>query len=101
MYEYKCQLIQIINGNTIEAFIDLGFDISIRMNIKIFGVVQDENAKLALASILPKTFICKTVYNKRGKTGRILGHLYHETESGERININEVMIAQGFELKNS
>lgn len=98
MYEYACRMIRVVNGNTVEADIDLGFDISIRMNIKLYGVSTSEQAKEELIRLLTKNFICRTVYNKRGKMGRVLGYVYVEDENGELININDVMIAQGHSL---
>jgi len=91
-------MIRIINGNTVEADIDLGFGISIKMNIKLYGVSASEEAKADLIRILPRSFICRTMYTKRGKTGRVLGYAYVEDETGDLININDVMIAQGHAL---
>jgi micrococcal nuclease len=98
MYEYACRMIRVINGNTVEADIDLGFDISIRMNIKLYGVSTSEQAKDELIRLLTKRFVCRTLYNKRGKIGRVLGYVYVEDETGDLININDVMIAQGHSL---
>jgi endonuclease YncB( thermonuclease family) len=98
MYEYACRMIRIINGNTVEADIDLGFEISIRMNIKLYGVSASEQAKDELIRLLTKRFVCRTLYNKRGKIGRVLGYVYVEDETGDLININDVMIAQGHSL---
>ena len=98
MYEYACRMIRVINGNTVEADIDLGFEISIRMNIKLYGVSASEQAKDELIRLLTKRFVCRTLYNKRGKIGRVLGYVYVEDETGDLININDVMIAQGHSL---
>ena len=98
MYEYPCRMIRVVNGNTVEADIDLGFEISIRMSIKLYGVSTSEEAKEALIRLLTKNFICCTIYNKRGKMGRVLGYVYVEDDTGELININDIMIAQGHSL---
>lgn len=98
MYEYACRMIRITNGNTVKADIDLGFGISIQMDIKLYGVSASEESKNELIKILPKNFICRTIYNKRGKVNRVLGYVYVEDENGDLININDVMIAQGHSL---
>lgn len=99
MYEYPCRLIRIVSGNTVEADIDLGFGLSIKQRIKLFGIDDTEEARVALVKLLPREFVCRTVYNKRGKVGRCLGHVFKEDDQGELININELMINQGIAKK--
>ena len=36
MYEYKCKLERVIDGNTIEAEIDLGFNVVVRQRIRLY-----------------------------------------------------------------
>jgi len=38
MYEYKCFTIRVVDGNTIDAEVDLGFNVLVRQRIKLFGV---------------------------------------------------------------
>lgn len=38
MYEYKCFTIRVVDGNTIDAEIDLGFNVLVRQRIKLYGV---------------------------------------------------------------
>ena len=38
MYTYSAKLIRVIDGDTIDLEIDLGFDLSIRQRLKLFGV---------------------------------------------------------------
>ena len=37
MYEYKIKLDRVIDGDTIDANIDLGFDVSVKKKNKIYG----------------------------------------------------------------
>lgn len=89
-------MIRITNGNTIESEIDLGFGLSLKMNIKLFGVDDTEEAKTFLIKNLPREFVCRTNYTKRGKAGRVLGEVFVPDEQGNLLNINELMIKQGF-----
>jgi hypothetical protein len=98
MREFPCQLIRVINGNTVEADFDLCFGVTIRLNIRLFGVDDSDKAMTALIKMLPRNFICETTYNKRGKVGRCLGQIYMIDQDGIRININEQMLLQGFVL---
>lgn len=101
MYEYPCRLIRVNNGNTIEADIDLGFGISIKQKIRLFGVdaVESDAGKATLATAIPTEFIVKTIYSKRGKIGRVLGIIFKEDSNGNLININELLIEQGLATK--
>lgn len=99
MYEYSCRLIRVINGNTIEADIDLGFEINIKQKIRLYGVEATEVGKAALIAAIPQTFLVQTIYSKRGKVGRVLGVIYLVGEDGSYININESLIDTGIVKK--
>ena len=38
MYEYKAKLIRVIDGDTIDALIDLGFDVWVKKRIRLYGI---------------------------------------------------------------
>jgi len=99
MYEYSCQLIRVINGNTIEADIDLGFNIVIKQKIRLFGINDTEETKAALVKNIPKEFVCRTVYNKRGKVGRVLGHVFKIDDDGNLIDICDQLVGLGIAKK--
>lgn len=111
MYEYKCYVIRVVDGCTVDAQIDLGFNVLIRQRIKLYGIFCEDiksiteternkaiASKNKLAEMLGKEFICKTVLNKRGKVGRTLGHVFVEDETGNETNINQKMINEGFAI---
>lgn len=108
MYTYKAKLIRVIEGDTIDADIDLGFDISIRMRIKLFGIstpdpkskdfdIREQGlvVKSKLIELLPKEFVIETLHNKRGKYGRTMGIVYVKDENNKLININHTLIDLG------
>jgi hypothetical protein len=99
MRDFPCKLISVTNGNTIEADFDLCFGVRMKLNIRLFGVADTKEAKADLIALLPREFICETSYNKRGKVGRCLGKIFVLAEDGERININELLIARGHQLE--
>ena len=98
MREFPCHLIRVVNGNTVEAEFDLSFGVMMRLNIRLFGVDNTDAAMTALIKALPREFICETTYNRRSKVGRCLGQLFKIDTDGNRININEQLITQGFAL---
>lgn len=108
MYTYKAKLIRIIDGDTVDAEIDLGFGVFLKQRIRLYGINTPETrttdlvekergfaAKQRLTEILDKEFIVETILNKRGKFGRVLGILHVENEEGIRTNINEQLVKEG------
>lgn len=112
MYEYKCQTLRVVDGSTIDAVIDLGFNVLIRQRIKLNGVHAhdirsiDESqknsgikAKARLTELVGKEFICQTILNKRGKAGRTLGIVYIIDEYENKIEVNQTLIDEGLATK--
>jgi len=109
MYTYKCNTVRVIDGNTIDAVIDLGFNVTIRQRIKLYGVnvsdirSSDEeqrnkavDSKNKLAELVGTEFICETMLNKRGKAGRIMGNLTKVHPDRSISDINKQLIDSGF-----
>lgn len=38
MYTYKAKLVRVINGDTLDIEIDLGFDLVTRQRLKLYGI---------------------------------------------------------------
>jgi len=89
-YEYKCKLVRIIDGDTIDISLDLGFSVwMLKQRVRLLGINSPESrtrnlaekklglaAKARLEALLPNTFIIQTTKDGRGKYGRILGTPY-------------------------
>ena len=108
MYTYQCNTLRVIDGNTVDAIIDLGFNVTIRQRIKMYGVnVQDIRSndeqvrqqaiasKTKLTELLGNEFVCETIVNKRGKAGRVMGKLSTNNQ-GSKVDINQQLIDLGF-----
>lgn len=113
MYEYKVEIVKVVDGDTVDVNIDLGFGIWLKgERVRIMGIDTPESrtsdkvekifglaAKERLKSLLGKTSILKTeVINgedAKGKFGRILGDflLPDETTCGY------VLIKEGHAVK--
>lgn len=106
MYEYKATLLRVIDGDTVDCLIDLGFDILIKERVRLSGIDAPETrtrdleekkkgfeSKERLQTLLDKFpyFNVHTEY-QRGKYGRTLGVLYLP----DGLNINETLIQEGF-----
>lgn len=110
MYEYRVKkLINVIDGDTIDVDIDLGFDISLLRRVRMAGIDTPESrttdkaekvlgleAKDYLKKMIKdaKTIVIKTeLPDSSEKYGRILGWVYVD---GATKSINEQMIEDGY-----
>ena len=95
MYEYNCKVVRIIDGDTVDVDIDLGFDVWLtKQRIRLFGVDTPESRTRDMVEkkfgIMAKNFVkgrlpvgsnqvLRTrLDNSRGKFGRILGEFVME-----------------------
>ena len=104
MYEYRCTLRRVIDGDTIVVDVDLGFKVWMQKErVRLYGINTPESRtrnlaekKLGLASkarlkeLLPKTFIVRTEKDGKGKFGRILG-----IPLVDNVNICDKLIEEG------
>ena len=102
MYEYKCKMVKVVDGDTIDVDIDLGFGVWMRnQRIRMHGIdtpesrtrdLEEKKYGLAAKDFLIKWtnaggLTLKTHKDDRGKFGRILGEIWcFDT------NVNEKMI---------
>ena len=106
MFEYSCKLIKVIDGDTIDIDIDLGFGVWLRnQRIRMYGIDTPESrtrdldekkyglaAKAFLTEMLDDShLILKTHKDERGKVGRILGEIWRTTNFADQ-SINNYMI---------
>ena len=111
MYEYKANLIKVVDGDTVDVDIDLGFGVWLKnervriMGIdtpesrtsdkveKLFGLAAKNRVKEMLEkNVVLKTFAAKDGEDMKGKFGRILGDFFIESEGKL---LTEVMIEEG------
>jgi len=112
MYTYRAKLDRVIDGDTIDVNIDLGFDISVKKRVRFTGINTPESRtrdleekKLGLAakervkSILAEndSFIIES--KEIGKYGRVLGEVFINTvdsiETEEEVSLNELLKTEG------
>jgi micrococcal nuclease len=110
MYEYHVKKVNnVVDGDTIDVDIDLGFDISFSSRVRLAGIDTPESrtkdkaekvlgleAKEYVKSKIKdaKDIVIKTEkMDSSEKYGRILGWLYLD---GSTTSVNEQMIAEGY-----
>ena len=118
MYEYRAKILRVVDGDTVDVDIDLGFGVWMhKERVRMMGIDTPESRtrekvekKFGLASkeyvkaYLPigsmqvlKTEIDKSGEDKKGKFGRILGDfLVYDGEQDAQRKLTEVMIDQGY-----
>lgn len=110
MYEYRVKkLIAVVDGDTIDVDIDLGFDISFYSRVRLAGIDTPESrtkdkeekalgleVKEKLKKILgeAKSIVIRTEKpDSTEKYGRILGWLFID---GAEVSVNASLIASGY-----
>ena len=114
MYEYKCKVKRVVDGDTMDVILDLGFDVHHAVRVRLAGIDTPESrtrdldekarGKLSKAflkeSIKGKKIVLKTkIKDSRGKFGRVIAEVWAEFEKGSLRNINELMIKECYAVK--
>jgi micrococcal nuclease len=109
MYEYKAKVIKVIDGDTADVDIELGFDIVLKkQRIRFMGIdtpesrTSDDVEKIYgnMSKDFVKSFLkvgeyvtLKTFKDDRGKFGRILGDFsVYDAEKDRYVDLTKLMI---------
>ena len=109
---YSCKLVRVVDGDTADAMIDLGFNVWVKERIRFYGVdtwesrTRDlEEKKLGKLATARTKQLLEEVSAKRGyfrlkshglgKYGRVLGELFIMDGAGKQWNINKTLLAEG------
>ena len=97
--EYQCELIKVVDGDTIDCFIDLGFNLKTKKRVRYMGIDtwesrtrdKEEKVKGLAAKARNKELLEGGVFKLKsfgtGKFGRVLGEIFVDPEIvGEHIN---------------
>jgi len=107
MFEYRCKLVKVVDGDTVDIDIDLGFGVWLNdQRVRLYGIdtpesrTRDKDEKIyGLAAkdfvvdfLNDKDLILKTkVYDAKGKFGRILGEIWRTTNYADK-SVNDYLI---------
>ena len=110
MYEYKIkEIVKVIDGDTVDVVIDLGFHTFVEKRIRLYGINTPETRTRdkveKVKGLEAKKKLCElcnaTVNNTAaplilksyglGKYGRVLGELI-----SNQVNFNELLVAEGY-----
>ena len=110
MYEYYVRKVEnIVDGDTIDVLIDLGFDILFQSRVRLAGIDTPESRTKDLAEkalgLEAKEYLKKNLKDAKSvviktekmdsseKYGRILGWVYI---NGDTVSLNDMMINDGY-----
>ena len=110
MYEYGCTVERVVDGDTIDVILDLGFSVSYKSRVRLYGIDtpesrtrnKDEKARGKLATafltkaieLADQVVIRTELKDSRGKFGRVLGTVVCDGE-----DVNQGMVDGGFAVK--
>lgn len=117
MYIYSCKVNRVIDGDTLDLEIDLGFNIRIRERVRLYGVDTPEifgansSPEGATASDFTKKWVEEysakpgkleyhsLKYDYKDKYGRSLGSLCHTDVNGVQSVLNDALLENGHSKK--
>ena len=111
-YIYRAKLVRVVDGDTVDALIDVGFDIWFKKRIrfkgldtwesrtrnleeKALGLKAKARTKELLESVSSKSGYFRLKSYGLGKYGRVLGELFIMDKEGKQWNINKTLINEG------
>ena len=107
---YSCKLLRVVDGDTADAMIDLGFKTWVKKRIRFMGVdaweSRTRNLEEKKKGLAAKAYVKDLLENSDegkfaikshgvGKYGRVLGELFIMDSEENPININETLITEG------
>ena len=104
MYEYNCKIVRVVDGDTVDVDIDLGFDTwRCGERIRLYGIDTPEcrtrDAEEKAAGLLAKKFVKDALHvgetyklqtREKGKFGRFLGVIFMSA----RTSINAALVTE-------
>ncbi len=111
-YIYRAKLERVVDGDTIDALIDVGFDVWVKKRIRYKGIDTWESRtrnleekKKGLAAKARNKQLLEEVSSKSGyfrlksygvgKYGRVLADIFIMDANGVQINVNQALITEG------
>lgn len=109
LYCYKAKIIDVYDGDSVTALVDLGFHTCVEMKLRLYGIDTPElrgaerpeglKARNYLRElILDKEIYLQSIKDKQGKYGRYLA-IIHLEKGEELLNVNEHLIKKEFAVE--
>ena len=109
MYQYASKLLKVVDGDTVDLVVDLGFMVGITNRFRLDGIdapemrtptlVEGKASKAHLEALLAdaQMGIIRVDSTGKDKYGRWVGKLWYVSQStGELVDVSAKMIVDGF-----
>ena len=106
MFTYDCEITYIVDGDTCDVKIDLGFDVFYKTRVRLHGINAPESrtrdkeekyrglqAKSRFTELVREKNV-RLISHEKGKYGRVLGEILIERGS-EWVNVNKQLVQEG------
>ena len=104
MYEYQAELTRVVDGDTLDCIIDIGFSIFVKKRVRLYGIDTFESrtrdleekakglaAKARLRELIKENGNHFTLVSyELGKYGRVLGEIILDDDR----NVNDILIEE-------
>ena len=111
-YIYRAKLDRVVDGDTVDALIDVGFNIWFKKRIRFMGLdtwesrtrdleekklgkLAKERTRQLLEDVSSKSGYFRVKSHGLGKYGRVLGEIFIMDKDGKQWNVNKTLIAEG------
>ena len=111
-YIYRAKLDRVVDGDTVDALIDVGFNIWFKKRIRFMGLdtwesrtrdleekklgkLAKERTRQLLEDVSSKSGYFRVKSHGLGKYCRVLGEIFIMDKDGKQWNVNETLIAEG------
>lgn len=120
-YQYKAYVLKVIDGDTLDLEVDLGFNVRVRERVRLLGVDTPETygvsrdsqeyragmaakqfVEMKLGQIVHNDYIIvETDKDRKGKYGRYLAKIWYCEDIGQGLwrCINDVLLEEGLARK--
>ena len=106
--EYVAKVVRVVDGDTLDVDIDLGFDLTLRERVRLYGIntpetrtsnpIEKADGMLAhnflLETLLEFNNDVKLVLHGEGKFGRPLADVYIGKDF--HTNVNHLLVSEGY-----
>jgi micrococcal nuclease len=108
MYEYKALVARVVDADTIDVIIDLGFGVHKTERLRIAGIdaaevrgpekVIGKQAKAFVEKLILDRQVIVFTLQEKGKFGRYIADVVYDIEGGQA-NLGAVLVEKGFAVK--
>ena len=99
-YKYRAEVVRVVDGDTVDATVDLGFNLKLSARFRLLGINAPEKntregkeslARLAVLLPVGSSVVVQTTKDKKEKFGRYLGTFLLNGKS-----VNQQLVDEGF-----